>query len=152
MHDKIKYQAGLDSAFSQVLNNVNDILIENQDISISLRINYTHESLDKKIIADINSIIDPSLRNRIKITPRKVWQIKADKSFSPVLVEILDEFEQSGYTVQRWNPSTTFYSCYTNKEYYNAINYNGNVVKCTACDDLYSKDPLGLLLPNGRIK
>lgn len=42
--------------------------------------------------------------------------------------------------------------CYVNRKYYNAINYYGHVVKCTACDDLYSTEPKGLLMPDGIIK
>lgn len=45
----------------------------------------------------------------------------------------------------------TFTSCYVNKKYYNAINYNGNVVKCTACNDIHKDKTKGNLLSNGHI-
>lgn len=32
------------------------------------------------------------------------------------------------------------------------FNFNGNVVKCTACNDLYEKSPKGILKENGIIE
>lgn len=45
-----------------------------------------------------------------------------------------------------------YVSCYANRKYYNAINFNGHTVKCTACDDLYDCEPKGELLADGTIR
>lgn len=44
-----------------------------------------------------------------------------------------------------------FVPCYANRKYYNAINYSGDVLKCTACDDLYDKEPHGKIGADGSI-
>ena len=151
-HDKVKYQQGCLSAFDHVLKNIARILINNENAQIVLRINYTHETLTKDIVNQVNSIIPQNLRDRVIVCPRKVWQEEVDKSFGKVLKGVIDEFALSGYKVQRFEPVTDFVPCYTSRKYYNAVVYNGNVVKCTACNDLYEDDPLGVLLADGKIQ
>lgn len=150
-HDKVKFQKGCQSAFDRVLDNINYCLIKNQRLKIFLRINYTHKTLTKNIVNQVNQIIIKENRNRIVITPKKVWQENTEKNFISNIIEILDSFFLSGYQVSLFTPSSSFIPCYANKEYYNAINFNGNVVKCTACNDLYEKDTLGKLDGTGKI-
>lgn len=150
-HDKVKFQIGCDSTFDRVLTNINNILNNNDNLRVFLRINYTHKTLTSKIVDQINPIINETNRPRIIITPKKVWQENVDKSFHSTIINILNKFSSAGYKVQRWSPPYASLSCYTNKEYYNAINYNGNVVKCTACNDLYEKEGKGQLLSDGTI-
>ena len=150
-HDKVKFQKGCQSAFDNVLNNINTCLDINKELKIYLRINYTHKTLTQNIVNEVNQIITKDNRNRIVITPKKVWQEKVDKNFMSKLVEILDLFAVSGYKVSLFAPSSSFIPCYANKEYYSAINFNGNVVKCTACNDIYKKVTHGKLDNNGII-
>lgn len=75
---------------------------------------------------------------------------KTDKSFSSQISYIQSLFANAGYRIEYFEP-LPFYSCYTNKEYYNAVNFNGNIVKCTACNDLYDSITEGKLLDNGEI-
>lgn len=151
-HDRVKFQKGLDSAFDHVLHNINNFLHSVSDVTVSLRINYTHESLTEKIVGEVSDIIQEDVRGRIKITPRKVWQEKPDKSIMKKVRGILDLFEDKGFKVERCSYIRSFVPCYANKEYYNAINYNGNVVKCTACNDLYEETHRGKLLSDGEIE
>lgn len=150
-HDNVKFMKGCDSAFEQVLTNINHILTHHPDIHICLRINYTHKTLSKKIVPEVNQFILAENRSRVTITPRKVWQESVDKSFGSTLKDILNDFEKSGYLVSRQGMVTNFIPCYVNRKYYNAINFNGNAVKCTACDDIHKDNTKGKLLPNGRI-
>lgn len=151
-HDKVKYIKGCSSAFGYVLNNINTMLAINPQIRIYLRINYTHKTLSPNIISEINHFIDDFNRGKIIVTPKKVWQEDVDKSFGIILRRILDDFQNSGYLVARRDISTTFLPCYVNKKYYNAINFNGNVLKCTACDDTHRQKTNGRLLDNGHIE
>lgn len=151
-HDKVKYMKGCSSAFDHVLTNINSFLSRNPNVRVFLRINYTHDTLSKEIVDEVNKFICETNRDRVTITPKKVWQEKVDKDFSEMVIELLDAFSKSGYKVQRYDICNTFTPCYVNQEYYNAINYNGNVVKCTACDDLYNEQPRGILLENGEIQ
>jgi uncharacterized protein len=150
-HDKVKFMKGCSSAFERVLYNINSILEFNPDISVCLRINYTHETLSHQIVTEVNEFISMPNRARVIVTPKKVWQEDVDKNFGCVVQEILDDFEKSGYQVSRRGATSTFTSCYVSKEYFNAINYNGNVVKCTACDDIHKEHTKGKLLENGQI-
>lgn len=151
-HDKVKFQNGCDSAFKHVLKNIYYLLKKNPLISLTLRINYTHQTLSANIVEQVNGLIDPEVRKQIGVALKKVWQERVDKSFATAISDIMDLFEDSGYQVQRLNHNLHFIPCYANKEYYNAINFNGNVVKCTACDDLYNKNALGKLTNQGTIE
>lgn len=150
-HDKVKFYKGCDSTFSHVLKNINNILIASKEIRMYLRINYTHKNLSVDIVEEVNKSISPANRPQIVVTPRKVWQEDVDHDFNPILLNILDKFKESGYYVEYWSPASDYLSCYVNKKYYNTINYNGNVVKCTACNDLYDENPKGILKEDGTI-
>lgn len=149
-HDKVKFQTGCGSAFNHVLSNINGCLTINKDITIYLRINYTHKNLTKDIVPQINQFIELSNRKRVIIRLKKVWQIKVDKNYASQIEEIQHLFSEAGYKIEYLDP-LPFYSCYTNKEFYNAINYNGNIVKCTACNDLYEPNSNGKLNDDGTI-
>ena len=151
-HDKVKYQKGCPSAFNHVLRNINNMLHASDSIILFLRINYEHNKITNDIVSQINEFITPDVRNRIKITPRKVWQETVDKDSFHNILELMDLFSANGYMVERWHPISSFIPCYANKKNYVAINFNGAVVKCTACDDLYSKEFPGILKDNGTIE
>lgn len=87
-HDKVKFQHGIASSFDYVLKNIDRMLKVSPQISVTLRINYTHNNLNEKIVEEVKNLISELNRNRITIAPRKVWQEKPDKSFmSKVLVD-----------------------------------------------------------------
>ena len=150
-HDKVKFQKGCESTFAHVLKNINNIITLSMKAYVFLRINYTRKNLSDEIVEEVNKYILPDNRSRIVITPRKVWQETVDEDFHLDILDILDKFREAGYGVEYWNPANNFIPCYANKKYYNAISFNGKVVKCTACDDLYDNDPKGELLEDGRI-
>lgn len=150
-HDSVKFTKGCTSTFEHVLRNINAILAAHEGITVFLRINYTHKTLSVNIVDEVNDFISVCNRSKIVILPKKVWQEDVDKSFGATLKSILDAFSASGYRVSRWSGDTGFISCYVNQEYYNAINFNGHVVKCTACDDLYASSPKGILRSDGII-
>lgn len=151
-HDKVKFVHGCPSTFEHVLRNIDDILSADEGIRMFLRINYTHETLTPEIVGQVCALISPQNRSRTVITPKKVWQEKADQDFYKVLIPILDAFEQAGFCVARHNMPMNYMSCYVCKKYYNCINYNGYVVKCTACDDLYEAEPKGVISDTGAIE
>ena len=150
-HDRVKFMGGCQSAFEHVLRNVNTMLTLNRDVDLFLRINYTHKTLSKIIVNEVNQFIEMQNRSRIVITPKKVWQEATDKEFRPILQAVLNDFEASGYRVIRRDISVASIPCYVNKEYYNTINYNGNVLKCTACDDIHKDKTQGVLQADGTI-
>jgi len=151
IHDRVKFQQGCPSAFQRTLQNIENILNISIDIIVWLRINYTQESLDDVIVEQINGIISPVNRSRVIINPKKVWQERVNKSIFKETSSLLNKFEKSGYKVVRLDVINNFVPCYASRKYYNAINYNGDVVKCTANDDLYAKDAPGHLNGDGSI-
>lgn len=150
-HDKVKFHNKCNSAFEHVLNNINNILSKTEDIQIILRINYTDENLDYQIVDDVNHIILTDNRHRIQVNPKKVWQEAVCKDRYNNVNTLMDLFEAAGYRVNRLDIIWDFVPCYANRKYYNAINYNGDVLKCTACNDLYEKSPHGSITLNGSI-
>lgn len=150
-HDKVKFQNGCVSAFEHTLRNIESILNSMKEPFILLRINYTDTNLDPKIVSEINNFISPKNRNKILITPKKVWQEKLRQERYSIINNILTSFENSGYRVVRFDIVRNFVPCYSNRKYYNAINYNGDVVKCTACNDLYDKSQHGTIIDDGSV-
>ena len=56
-HDKVKFMKGCTSAFEHVLKNINNMLAQNHNIRVLLRINYTHETLSGNIVPEVNEYI-----------------------------------------------------------------------------------------------
>ena len=148
-HDKVKFMDGLDSAFDRALSNINAILHHTPDTSMVLRINYTSENLSEGIVDEICERIDPDIRRRIFILPRKVWQAAPDFATTEMVKRILLRLKKEGFSVQLWNPVTNYRSCYVSNKTYETINYQGHLLKCTATDDLYREEPLGYLDEDG---
>ncbi len=150
-HNKVKVSKNGDSPFDVSLNNINSLLSVSQDISILLRINYTKDNLQEDILKEVNEIINIDNRSKVEVMFRRVWQESVDKTRTIILHKIINQFEIEGYCKNRFDLDNGFIPCYADKKYYNAINYNGSIVKCTANDDLQNGDPPGVLQNDGSI-
>lgn len=150
-HDKVKYQEGCVSTFQHVLKNVDGILNYSEHINILLRINYTQANLNSIIVQQIDEIVSGANRMRITILPKKVWQEKRDLKMYKKIEDLMLLFEKSNYEVTKLDVVLNYIPCYANRKYYNGINYNGNIVKCTASDDLFTNEPPGKLNEDGTI-
>ena len=149
-HNKVKFIKGCDSTFDHVLHNIDAALSHCPELSMNLRINYTHSNLTPEIIEEVNTHISEANRKRVTVAPHKVWQEDVDKEFD--INPYMDGFAKSGYNVSRWNPVSNFIPCYVSKKFYNAINPDGKIVKCTACDDIYGENAYGTLKEDGTIE
>ena len=145
-HDKVKFQKGLDSAFDRALEHIVKLLVNVPQMLVTLRINYTNE-----IVNQVCEAIPMEYRRRVTILPKKVWQEKPDETKRTSFEYIWDAFEEAGFYVRRNALIFGFKSCYTNDSSFVTINYNGSVLKCTACDDMYTKEGLGTLSDKGVI-
>ena len=150
-HDKVKFQNGCESTFDYVLGNIDRMMRNSDRIQLTLRINYTHDNLSNDIVGEVSLRLSPEIRKRITILPRKVWQKEVDRSYVNELYRILDLFEEMGFRVERWSPIRNYIPCYASRKYYNSINYNGHLLKCTASDDMYREEPMGYLEEDGSI-
>jgi uncharacterized protein len=151
-HDKVKSCNGCDSSFEHVLNNINKMMHECTNISVILRINYTENNLSERIVSQINDIISQEIRSRITILPKRIWQEGKINDFNSKTKEIWDSFKKTGYKLRLSNIIKNFIPCYVNKRYYNTINFNGKVLKCTACDDLYTGHRSGTITEIGNVE
>lgn len=152
LHNKIKFTGKGESAFDTVLNNINELLSNTVDIMVLLRINYTDKTLDNQIVDEVNEIINVENRCKIRVMMRKIWQEAISKENGNRANELIDEFNKTGCKKFNHDVSKGFVPCYADRKWYNAINYNGAVVKCTANNDLYSDNPPGVLQEDGSIK
>lgn len=149
-HNKVKYNDQITDAFSLTLKNIVCILSKSNKARINLRINYTDKNLKEAICNQVNQYIPEALRHRISISLKKVWQEEVSKSRYENYKSVVRRFEESGYKVTYLDIVNDFVSCYVGRRYYNTINYNGQVYKCTASDQLYRESPG--ILENGVIK
>jgi len=150
-HNKVKNSKDGNSAFDVTLENINFILSNSNNIQITLRLNYSNKNLKESIIKEVNGLIEEKNRTKIKVVFRRIWQEKADETRGEKITEMINSFEESGYCTSRWDLDNGFIPSYADKKYYNAINYNGNVLKCTANDDLQHNNPPGKLENDGNI-
>lgn len=151
LHNSIKFSSQITSAFDTTIKNITHILTENPYSQILLRINYTSATLQSNIVETVTSLIPSNLRKRIKIILKKVWQDCPDNGRFDSYLDMLDKFKEKGFNIKRLDIIDDFLPCYTNKEFFNCINYDGGVIKCTNCDLLYAKDAPGKLLENNDI-
>lgn len=135
-----------------MLNNIDTILSNTDNTSILLRINYTETNLDSAIVEQVNRHIAQNNRSKIHVTLKRVWQENINHTRIEKIKEIYELFKQSGYNIKsQSNLITDFIPCYACKKYYNAINYDGYVHKCTAKSDLTPNSAFGKLNDDGTI-
>lgn len=145
-HDKIKKQLGEISSFETILNNIIKLLERNERAQLTLRFNYTPESIKStSLITDVNSILPSSIRNRISIDFHKIWQINESHISINDLASMMLDFHKAGYKICSEH---VFSICYVDKIHHNTIFYNGGIDKC----DNHDIDKLrGYLDSNGHI-
>ncbi len=152
-HNKIKKKKTKDnsSSFDVTLQNINNALNELTNCSVILRINYDNKNIQsKQIVRQVNEILDEKNRNRVFLLFRKVWQIEFNKARKEAIKKMSNLCSSSGYVTSCGDFTHNFISCYADKKYYNAILYDGSVLKCTARTDLFNKK-YGELDNDGRV-
>lgn len=150
-HDKVKFQNGCDSAFDAVLANIDSLLSYSSSAWILLRVNYTADNLSEEIVHQISERISKENRKRVSVMFRRVWQEGKNESNYDRIRKIQSQFIQEGFLVNSLHLCTDFVPCYVNRKYYNSINWNGDIVKCTAGPDLYRKERAAYIDDSGKI-
>jgi uncharacterized protein len=145
LHDKIRYDKDTKKSYKKIIENMN-LLAENNDCKISLRINFTKKTLET--IKDISNDISDKSRNKVEICFQQVWQDSFKKNISSADIE--KEFMKLGFAVERSRLNEKYYTCYADLNNQAVINYDGNVFKCTARDFANTK-PCGTLQSTGII-
>lgn len=151
-HNRVKRSNDTDSAFDVTMKNINQILSSTEAIDIILRLNYQDKNLHPSVVDDVNLFIHRNNRARVLMLLRRIWKIEPSKGRGDAVKNILRLFRSSGYKMLNIDIENDFIRCYADKKYYNTINYNGDVVKCTANGDLETITPPGHLKSNGQIE
>ncbi len=155
LHDTIRFVNSKKGSYDKITENIK-LLLRNQ-LSTTLRINFTSETLDS--IADILSdLVDISEedKNYLEISFHQVWQT-VDKENEEETNRIEDKlvknkafFRKNGFKVVSMKGLNIYNSCYADKKNEALINYNGDVFKCTA-RDFTKQNSEGVLLEDGQI-
>lgn len=150
-HNKVKSQKGCDSAFDHTLGNIKAMVANIPDLRIVLRINYTRTNFQQELIGQLCQAIPEEYRGRIDVILKKVWQEPFSDDDYAAVTETAHRLSAEGFNVDQSDMISGYVPCYVARRYYNTINYNGLVYKCTACDDLYRDENCGHIDDAGRI-
>lgn len=153
-HDQIRNQRGKPS-FDRIIHNIIDICCLLPGSSITLRINYTDESIRTQFYNVLN-IIPLEYRKQISVQFQRVWQTYSTKEQTGETKKFLKENEnvlrENGFNVSYNHNYFVFagHVCYADRKNYANINYDGNVFRCTARD--YSpQNSFGYLNEKGEV-
>ncbi|MDE7343311.1 MAG: radical SAM protein [Muribaculaceae bacterium] len=152
LHNQIKYSNDIESAFDTTLINIANIIKVNPQVYITLRINYTDDTLKTNLVREVCDRLPKEARQNVTITLKKVWQHGVDLNRFDSYLEVLKQFNQAGFKVNWLDIAYNFYPCYVNKKYYTCINFNGNLLKCTNSSALYSTEPHGFINTDGSLE
>ncbi|MCD8291447.1 MAG: hypothetical protein LUC91_08100, partial [Prevotella sp.] len=143
-HNKVKCLRGVDT-FSKALHNIVDILHLIPNSSVNLRINYSNKTLEPSQILDqVNEIIPSDLRERIEVSPKKIWQ-EDERSINKGKVnEINSLIQYSGYCMDISDMGI----CYVDYKHNTTIYPDGSVDIC----NLETLDGRAKLTAEGDIK
>lgn len=150
IHNKTRFLKHNTESYDVIINNIKRILCQT-DISIILRINYTHQNVDgfMSLLEDISKFKN---LNHIILSPNQVWQDKKDgDNFDDKINDIYNRAEELGIaTKNAASIGRLKHPCYADKKNQACINYNGFVYKCNA-RDFKEENALGKLNAQGFI-
>ena len=153
-HNKIRNQKGTPS-FDRIIRNCIYLCEQLTGSSITLRINYTDESI-KTRFAEVLDIIPVNCRSHIAVQFQRVWQTYSSENVegTTLLLERNEnELKENGFRVS-YNQNFSIFKghvCYADRKNYAHINYDGNVYRCTARDYI-PENALGKLMKTGEIE
>jgi len=148
-HNLIKYNEDKTGTFSSIIKNINTLSEQIPNCHITLRINYDKKTLYG--ITDIIPLFSETAKRHISVDFQRVWQINCDQKDHEQLEKVKFVFKKNGLNSGFWayQPGV-FNRCYSDRFHHYAINYDGNVFKCTAQD--YGEDKIiGRINPDGEI-
>lgn len=148
-HDKVRYISKNKGSYKKIVQNI--VLLAENEINVTIRINYSKETLEKiELVADYFADLDKKILKYIAFDFHQVWQEEDD--LTSLLDSKLNYFKNKGLISTQRDDIDNFKSpCYADKKNHATINYNGEVFKCTA-RDFNSSSKEGDLLENGIIK
>mgnify|MGYP000852071854 FL=1 len=132
-HNKVRNQNGRPS-FDRIINNIINICTDIPDANITLRINYTNDTL-KQNISEILSLFPQQIRKHIRVDFQRVWQTRGEKDTEGLLRGVNTASDMGFAPAICGNFSVNkCYQCYVDKFNFAHINFDGKVYRCTARD------------------
>lgn len=150
-HNKNRHLENGQPTFRRIVDNINMLCSELKGVVITLRINYENETLE-----DIEEIIEnfpEANRSKITVDFQRIWQTYDEGiSLNEKLREKIDFCENRGFRTSAARFSLyRGYKCYADRWHEAAINYDGNIYKCTA-RNFTKENSEGYLQEDGTIK
>ena len=153
-HDQVRNQRG-EPSFDRIIQNVIDICSLLADSVVTLRINYTDESIHTQF-HNVLDIIPVEFRKQIFVQFHRVWQTYSTKEKSEEAKKLLkvneNALRENGFNVSYSHYYSIFsgHVCYADRKNYANINFDGNVFRCTA-RDYTPQNSYGFLNEKGEI-
>ncbi len=149
-HNKVRNFANQKGTYSLIMQNVKMLL--EHDCHVRLRINYTKDN-----VRTLHEILQDAViffgehKNKIEFDFHRVWQDRDDERVLPEIKTFADELIKEGFMAFYDEFNGIRNACYADRMNTVAINYNGDVFKCTA-KDFTKENREGVLLNGGEIK
>lgn len=143
-HNQVKRNKE-NTAFDMAINNIIEIVKTIPNINCTLRINYSDETLEPgRIMHDVNLLIPNEYRNKIKIAPCKIWQVKDADIPEEKVNELYSIARRKNYRIN----TIVRGLCYVDYTHYNCVFPNGKIGKC---DNDKLENTKGILTDTGEI-
>lgn len=150
-HDRTRFSSDRSGSYDRIVGNIIMLCNRVQEVSITLRINYTPANLSS--IDCIADSFPEQVRKNIFVEPQLVWQYKDEvNSITDSIQSKMRSFHDLGYRT-RGNSLPAFVGwCYAESMDQYVINYNLKVYKCTARDFTQDKFSVGVISSEGNFK
>lgn len=148
-HNKSRFSNSDKSTYTKIVSNIEKICEQIDAVNMTVRINYLPDSSFIEIVKSFKT----SVRNKIQIQPQIIWQYKNNINENDKFIqEQLELFANEGYSIKNaFMPNFLSVSCYTDNMLQFAINWDGQLFKCTARDFSTSKTSIGKIESNGNM-
>jgi uncharacterized protein len=134
-HDLVRFGKLGKGSYDTIIKNV--LLLVTSGFFVRVRVNYTDKNLIgiQQITEDLADLADDKKRNFLIFDFHRVWQNDRKDDTDKVLNKKIEHFRHLGFKVaSKYLPDNVRNSCYADKLNGVAINYNGDIYKCTARD------------------
>lgn len=150
-HDNVRFVNSKKGSYEMIVQNIH-ILLENY-FPVTLRINYTDKNIHDagRIINDFLDIPQDLKERYLSVDFHRVWQNEEGDDVNSEVEDVIKAFLDNGFSVEsKLSRNTVKGSCYADKRNSVAINYNGDIYKCTA-RDFIKKNREGFIDEDGHL-
>nr|WP_308533089.1 radical SAM protein [uncultured Prevotella sp.] len=128
-HNKTKYNDKIDNSFDLILENIKMLVEKYPKAEVTLRINYTHKNFTEELPDHIDKVLH-SVRNKVAILFRQVWQERDDDTLISKVTPIMLRLKEMGYGGIDDFGNFSMLSCYVEKKHYLSVFPDGSIDNC----------------------